>query len=194
MVIRDADPSRDAAACAEIYAPYVLHTAISFEYVPPTAAEFAARIERITRSYPWLVADLDGRTVGYAYGSRHHERAAYRWSADVAVYLAGDAKRRGVGRALYETLLDLLARQGVQVACAGIGLPNDASVALHESVGFVPVGVYRRIGFKHGRWHDVGWWQRELLRSDGAEPPELTAPLRLGPDVDRTHDRDRDRN
>jgi phosphinothricin acetyltransferase len=185
MLIRDADPSRDAGACAEIYAPYVLETAISFEEVPPTPEEMAARIELTTRAYPWLIAEVDGRTVGFAYGSVHRQRAVYRWAADVAVYLADDAKRRGIGRRLYETLLDLLARQGVHVACAGIALPNDASVALHESVGFVPVGVYRRIGFKHGRWHDVGWWQCELLSSDGDAPPELTAPVR----IDRGRDR-----
>jgi phosphinothricin acetyltransferase len=180
MLIRDADASRDAAACAEIYAPYVLDTAISFEDEAPTADELGARIERITRTYPWLIAELGGRVVGFAYASPHRERAAYRWAADVAVYVAHDAKRRGIGRALYETLLDLLARQGVHVACAGIALPNDASVALHRAVGFLPVGIYRRIGFKHGRWHDVAWWQRELLPTGGGEPAEVTAPRRVG--------------
>ena len=179
MLIRDADPARDAAACAEIYAPYVLHTAISLEEEPPSVEGFKARIERITAAYPWLMAELDGRSVGFAYGSLHRERAAYRWAADVTVYLADDAKRRGIGRRLYETLFELLVCQGVQIACAGITLPNEASVALHESLGFTPVGIYRRIGFKHGRWHDVGWWQRELLPVGTAPPAELTPPPKL---------------
>jgi L-amino acid N-acyltransferase YncA len=179
MAIRNADPTRDGIACAEIYAPYVLHTAISFEEVPPTPEEMAGRIERIARSHPWLVAELSGRVVGYAHGSPFRDRAAYRWAAEVTVYLADDAKRRGVGRALYQSLLDLLARQGVQVVCGGVTLPNDASVALHEAVGFVPVGIYRRIGFKHGRWHDVGWWQRELTPAVGGIPPELAPPTKL---------------
>jgi phosphinothricin acetyltransferase len=178
MLIRHADPGRDGAACAAIYAPFVSDTVISLEEVPPSPEELAARIERISRTHPWLIAELDGDSVGFAHASPHHQRAAYRWAADVTVYLADGVRRRGIGRGLYEALLELLVRQGVHVACAGITLPNEASVGLHEALGFVPVGVYRRIGFKHGRWRDVGWWQRELLPTADA-PAELGPPARL---------------
>jgi phosphinothricin acetyltransferase len=177
--VRHAEADPDASACAELYAPFVTDTAISFEERPPETAEFAERIERTSRSYPWLVAEEDGRVVGFAYASAHRTRAAYRWAADVAVYVASDQRRRGVGRALYEALLSLLAEQGVRIACAGIALPNQASVALHEALGFQHVGVYRRIGWKAGAWHDVGWWQLELLAPDGQAPAEPGPPARL---------------
>jgi phosphinothricin acetyltransferase len=171
-VIRAADPDRDAAACAAIYAPYVTDTVISFEEQPPTAADMRARIERYASTHAWLVAELDGAVVGFAFGCPHRERAAYRWAADVSVYIDPGAHRRGVGRALYGELFEVLAGRGVQVLCAGIGLPNEASVALHESFGFVPVGIYRRIGFKLGAWRDVGWWQLDLVPACGS-PAEL---------------------
>lgn len=179
MIIRHADATRDGAACASIYAPFVTDSYVSFEEEPPDGSEFARRIERISRSYPWLVAEEDGAVIGFAYGSRHRERAAYRWAADVAVYVDERARRRGVGRALYEALLGLLVRQGVQTACAGVTLPNDASVGLHEAVGFRPVGVYRRIGFKQGAWRDVGWWQLELAPAGDGAPAELGPPATL---------------
>jgi phosphinothricin acetyltransferase len=171
-VIRHADPTTDAAACAAIYAPYVADTIISFEEQPPDEQEIRSRIEHYESTHAWLVAESDGAVVGFAYGCPHRERAAYRWAADVSVYIAPHAHRQGVGRGLYTELLDILRQRGVHVVCAGIGLPNDASVALHESFGFVLVGVYRRIGFKLGAWRDVGWWQLELSPPDGV-PPEL---------------------
>jgi len=175
--IRSASQVRgDAAACAAIYGEYVRDTVISFETTPPSADEMAARIERMQRTHPWLVAEDDGRVVGFAYGSAHHERAAYRWAADVSVYIEPASHRRGIGRALYATLFDMLRAQRLLIACAGITLPNDASLALHESFGFVPVGVYRGIGYKSGAWRDVGWWQLELARSESDPPPEPTAP------------------
>lgn len=179
--VRSADAVRDAAACAAIYAPFVTATATSFETVAPAADEFAARIERISRTHPYLVAEDGGRVVGFAYGSPHRERAAYRWAADVSVYIERASHRRGVGSALYGALFDLLRAQGLLIACAGITLPNDASVALHESFGFVPIGVYRHIGYKAGGWHDVGWWQLELERPAGDPPPEPKAPVGLEP-------------
>ncbi len=121
------------------------------------------------------MAEEDG-VVGYAYGCPHRERAAYRWAADVSVYVAPTHHRQGLGRALYEDLLARLTEQGFQIACAGVTLPNDASVGLHESLGFAPVGVYRRIGFKLGRWWDVGWWQRELRPAGAGPPTEPSAP------------------
>ncbi|HZE04956.1 MAG TPA: arsinothricin resistance N-acetyltransferase ArsN1 family B [Solirubrobacteraceae bacterium] len=181
MLIRDADPERDAAACAAIYAPSVTAGVASLEERAPDAHELADRIRIIQRTHPWLVAEIDGEIAGYVYASRHRERAAYRWSADVTVYIADGRQRRGIGRALYEALFELLIRQGIYEACAGITLPNDASVGLHESLGFVPVGVYRDIAYKFGTWRSVGWWQKTLRdRRDGEVPDEVGPPARLG--------------
>jgi phosphinothricin acetyltransferase len=166
-VIRPAT-AQDAAAVAAIYAPYVLGSVATFEEVPPTEAEVAARM---ANGLPWLVADLDG-VVGYAYAGPHHARAGYRWSVTVSVYLDAAHHGRGLGRALYGELLPLLARLGYVNAYAGVTLPNDASVRLHEAVGFTPVGVYRGVGFKHDRWHDVGWWQRTVQDPPPGAPPE----------------------
>jgi phosphinothricin acetyltransferase len=177
--IRHADPERDAAACAAIYAPYVRDTVISFELEPPDERELADRIERYSRSHAWLVAEDGGRVVGFAYGCPHRERAAYRWAADVSVYVDRDQRRRGIGRQLYGELLPLLKRQGLYVACAGVTLPNEASVGIHESFGFRPVGIYRQIGFKAGRWWDVGWWQLELRERGEGPPEEPGRPARL---------------
>jgi L-amino acid N-acyltransferase YncA len=179
MLIRAADPGTDAGACAAIYAQFVRATAISFEEQPPGERELAARMQRISVTHPWLVAELDGTLAGYAYGSPHRDRASYRWATDVAVYVDPGQHRRGVGSELYGSLLGLLARQGFYVACAGITLPNSASVGLHESVGFTAVGVYRRIGFKLGTWWDVGWWQRQLHEPTPAPPPEPGPPAPL---------------
>ncbi len=162
MDIRPANSARDAAAIAAIYAPFVDDTVISFEDVAPTAAEMAARIERLTDTHAWLLADDGGEILGYAYGCPHRERAAYRWATEVSVYVDPRHERRGAGRALYSSLLSALAERGYRIALAGIALPNDASVGLHEACGFTLVGVYPRIGFKHGAWWDVGWWQLEL--------------------------------
>lgn len=179
MIIRHADASRDGAACAAVYAPYVRDSVASFEEWPPDDDEIRRRIEIVTRRHPWLVAESGDAVMGYAYASQHRDRAAYRWAADVAVYVSPDHQRRGVGRALYTVLLDLLIRQGLQVACAGITLPNDASVGLHEACGFEPVGIYRRIGWKAGSWWDVGWWERELVERSAEPPPEPGPPATL---------------
>ena len=170
----------DAAAIADVYAPYVRDTAISFETEAPDAAELARRIERIGSQYPWLAASSDGRVIGYAYACENRSRAAYRWSVDTAAYLDVSAQRRGVGRELYRRLFALLGAQGYVNAFAGITLPNAASVGLHKSMGFALIGVYRRVGYKLGAWHDVGWWQ--LVIADGAENPR--EPVRFG-DLDR---------
>ncbi len=175
-MIRDADPARDAATCAAIYAPNVNTSAISFEERPPDAAEMEARIERYSQTHPWLVAEEGGGVIGYAYACPHRERAAYRWAADVSVYIAAAEHRRGHGRRLYEELFERLRRQRFQVAIAGITLPNPASVGLHERLGFVPIGVYRRIGWKLDAWRDVGWYQLELAPAVDNPPPEPLPP------------------
>lgn len=189
MLIRDADAQRDATACAAVYAPYVRDTAVSFEERPPTLAEFAERMERITRTHPWLIAEDADEMLGYAYGARHRERASYRWATDVAVYVVPRHQRHGIGRALYQALFALLAEQGYRIACAGVTLPNDASVGLHEALGFEPVGVYRNIGWKLGAWRDVGWWQLKLPGADDGDgtPREPGAPIRLADRPGRPH-------
>jgi len=178
MTVRSADPARDAAACAAIYAPFVERTAVSFEETAPSAEDFAAKIAQLGATHPYLVCERDGQVAGFAYGTRHRERAAYRWAADVSVYVDPAWHRRGVGRALYVELLERLRAQRFQIACAGITLPNHASVGLHESLGFERVGVYRGIGWKAGAWRDVGWWQLRLIppHGGGAPPPEPLPP------------------
>jgi L-amino acid N-acyltransferase YncA len=179
MLVRHADALRDASACAAIYSSFVCDSAVSFEEEAPGEHELAQRIERISLTHPWLVAEQAGSVVGFAYGAPHRARAAYRWAADVAVYVAEDSRGQGVGRALYETLLSALRGQGLYVACAGITLPNDPSVALHEACGFRPVGVYRRIGWKAGAWRDVSWWQALLRDYEGGPPADPGPPVQL---------------
>jgi phosphinothricin acetyltransferase len=139
----------------------VADTCISFELEPPDQAEMARRIEEYGDSHGWLVAEVSGGVAGYAYGSPHRARAAYASSCDVAVYVDPVHARQGIGRALYAELLSLLARK-YHAAFAGIALPNEASIGLHEAMGFAPVGIYREVGWKLGDWRDVGWWQRLL--------------------------------
>jgi phosphinothricin acetyltransferase len=162
--IRVALPA-DAAAISAVYAPYITDAVASFEEAVPDEAEMRRRMAA-EPCLPWLVATRDGEVAGYAYGSRHHARASYRWAVDVSVYLRSSEYRRGTGRALYEVLLPQLRALGYVTAHAGITLPNPGSVGLHEALGFRPVGVYRNVGYKHGAWHDVGWWQLPLT-----EPP-----------------------
>ena len=160
--IRPADPQRDAAACAAIYAPFVRDTCISFELDPPGVHDMAGRIATYGASHAWLVAEVDGQVAGYAYGSPHRERAAYASSCDVAVYVDPAHARQGIGRALYAELLPLLAARGFHAAFAGIALPNAGSIGLHEAMGFTPVGIYREVGWKMNGCRDVGWWLRLL--------------------------------
>lgn len=159
----------DADGICGIYAPIVRDTAISFELAPPTVANLQDRIEATGSVFPWLVCETGSGIAGYAYASRHRERAAYQWSVDVSVYVREDARGRGIARELYATLFGILDDLGYYAAFAGIALPNAPSVALHEAMGFEPVGVYREVGYKLGEWHDVGWWQR-ALRVRGPDP------------------------
>jgi L-amino acid N-acyltransferase YncA len=158
MIVRPAS-GNDGAACAAIYAPFVAETWVSFEVVPPDAAEMAVRIYKYEKSHAWLIAEFNGAVAGYAYGSPHRVREAYGTSCDVAVYVDPAFARRGVGRALYKALLPALKAKGYHAAFAGIALPNDGSLALHEACGFERVGVYKEVGWKMGGWRDVSWWQ-----------------------------------
>jgi phosphinothricin acetyltransferase len=153
---------RDAAAIAAVYRPFVEATIISFETEPPDAHAMRKRIVETMATYPWLVYESNGFVAGYAYATTHRVRAAYRWSVDTAVYVDAAHHRRGIGRGLYASLCAILVRQGFVNAYAGITLPNPASVGLHEAAGFQRVGVYRKVGYKLGAWHDVGWWQLAL--------------------------------
>jgi phosphinothricin acetyltransferase len=162
----------DAEAIAAIYAPIVSDTAISFELEPPGTEEMRGRIRDTIAMYPWLVSvDRSGAVDGYAYASRHRERAAYRWSVDTSAYVRQDSRGQGVGKRLYRELLAELVRLGYCEAFAGIALPNAGSVALHRSMEFEHIGTYRRVGFKHGTWHDVSWWQRPLRVVETPAPP-----------------------
>jgi phosphinothricin acetyltransferase len=171
---------RDAGQVAAIYAPNVTDTIVSFETEAPSADEMRRRIEVALERYPWLVCEHRGRVLGYAYAGPHGSRAAYRWSVDVSVYVHEEARRRGVGRALYASLIAALSLQGFYNAYAGATLPNPASVGLHESVGFRAVGVYRGVGYKLGAWHDVGWWHLPLRERVADPDPPAYLPSVLG--------------
>ena len=166
----------DAEAIAAIYAPYVIETPISFEMEPPTADMIRERVTHYTKTHPWLVYELDGRVVGYAYATRHHERAAYDWSCEVSVYVERTMHRRGIGRTLYEALLRALKRLGYYNALAGVTEPNEGSIGLHEAMGFHRAGVNRNVGYKDGQWWDVAYLEMSL--QDGY-PDVVERPRRM---------------
>lgn len=161
----------DASAIAAIYRPYCEESAVSFEQVAPSAVEMAKRIATVTSQRPWIVLEDNRAVVGYAYAGVHHERWAYRWSVNTAIYISNLHQRRGAGRALYVTLFDLLRHLGYYRAAAGITLPNAASIGLHAALGFTLVGVYRDIGYKLGAWRDVAWYEADI-QPLVAEPQE----------------------
>ena len=172
----------DAESVRGIYEPVVLDTAISFETLVPTASEMRGRIERTLDRLPWLVCEQDGKVLGYAYAGPHRAREAYQWSVEFSAFVHPTARRRGVGTGLYRSLAAIVRRQGYRNAYAGITLPNDGSLRLHESFGFRPVGVYSDVGFKNGQWHSVSWWQLRL--SDSKDAPSSPLPLRVVQNLD----------
>jgi phosphinothricin acetyltransferase len=163
----------DSEAIAAIYRPYVETSRISFEEEPPDAAEIARRMA--STLHPWLVAEEDGRVLGYASSSPYHRRPAYRWTVETGIYLCAEAQGRGLGRALLWSLIELLTRQGYVTAIAAIALPNPVSIALHEGLGFVAAGTYRGVGFKLDQWTDVSLWQRDLSPRSAAPAEPLPA-------------------
>jgi len=167
----------DAGAMLAIYGPLVRETIISFEGRPPALPTFQQRIVETLEHHPWLVCERAGEVLGYAYAGRHRSREAYQWSVDTSVYVHARHRGRGIGKALYTSLLAALTVQGYYNAYAGIALPNAASVALHETLGYRPIGVYTAVGYKFGAWHDVGWWHY-ALRSDRSDPLQPLPPPR----------------
>jgi L-amino acid N-acyltransferase YncA len=159
VIVRSASPA-DAEAIARIYNYYVANTVITFEEEPVPAPAMAARVAEVQAlALPWLVAEVDGKVVGYAYASKWKVRSAYRHSVETTIYLEHGHEGRGIGQTLYAALLPLLRARGIHVAIGGAALPNAASVALHEKLGFQHVATFREVGFKHERWIDVAYWQ-----------------------------------
>jgi phosphinothricin acetyltransferase len=171
--LRLATPA-DASSVRRIYAPYVEETAITFATTVPGVEALEAKISDCLSQYPWLVCERDGRVRGYAYAGPLRKRDAYQWTVELSVYVEDGSQREGVGRRLYEALLDLLTAQGYASAYGVVTLPNPASVAFHERFGFERVGRFDDVGFKQGAWHDVGWWRKRL---DAPAAPDAPRPL-----------------
>jgi phosphinothricin acetyltransferase len=171
LLIRAATTA-DAAAIAAIYRPYVEESRVSFEEAAPDAAEMASRMA--SPLHPWLVAEEEGKLLGYASSSPYHRRPAYRWTVETSIYLDREAHGRGIGRQLLSAMIERLIGQGYVTAIAAIALPNPVSIALHERLGFVPAGTYRGVGFKRDEWTDVSLWQRDLA-------PRRAVPLEPSP-------------
>jgi phosphinothricin acetyltransferase len=170
----------DGPALARIYAPAVTEYTTSFESDAPDGVEMSRRVERLLARTPWLVCESQSEVIGYAYAGPHRDRWSYQWSVEVSAYVAADAHRRGVARALYTSLFAVLVAQGFRNAYAGITLPNPASEKLHEAVGFTPVGTYRGIGYKFGAWHDVLWMERALAPRVPDPLPPIPLPAIAG--------------
>ncbi len=170
-VIRESD----AAATLEIYKPYVLHSAVTFEYEVPSVEDFSERIKTITQEYPWLVVLHNGIIVGYGYAHKHRIRTAYQWSPELSIYLANQFQSNGIGSILYETLFAILKLQGFHNVYAGVSLPNDQSLAFHRKLGFAEVGIFKKIGYKHGQWLDTHWFQKQI--HEPLDPPPSPLPI-----------------
>jgi L-amino acid N-acyltransferase YncA len=169
----------DSAPILDIYAPYIESTSYTFETEVPTIAEFGRRIESCMQQWPWLVCEMDGSVAGYAYAAKHRERVAYQWSVESSVYVHHSFERHGVAKALYTALIAILKMQEFRNLYAVINLPNDKSVAFHEKIGFEYFATYANVGYKLGKWKNVGWWQLKL--NDYTEEPEPPVPFPIVP-------------
>ncbi len=175
--------SGDAPGINAIYGPFVTDNAVSFELEPPSDACLGERITSTLRQFPWLVNYSGDRVLGYAYASQYRQRAAYQWAVETTVYVDAQSRRTGIARGLYQRLFAILRHQGYYTAYAGIALPNQGSIALHQALGFEPIGIFRAAGYKLGAWHDVGWWQRPLGNYDNpSSPPKPLPQLRAALD------------
>jgi len=172
--LRLATPA-DANGILAIYAPYIVNTSFTFETEVPSTEEFAERIKMYLINWPWLVCEIDGKIAGYAYASRYRERVAYQWSVECSVYIHDDFQQAGIGKVLYTALFEILKRQGFRNVYAVINLPNEKSVVFHERLGFVHFATYEQVGYKLGKWKNVGWW-RLVVNEFGDEP---AAPIRF---------------
>ena len=170
----------DSESILKIYAPYIENTSYTFETEVPSIDSFKTRISSYLQNWPWLVCEIDGVIAGYAYGARHRERVAYQWSIESSVYIHDDYQRRGVARALYTALIDILRLQGFRNLYAVINLPNDKSVSFHEKLGFEYFATYKNVGYKLGKWKNVGWWQLQLNEySMEPEPPVKFSEIKM---------------
>lgn len=161
VVIRPATEA-DAKAILEIYAPYILHTPVSFEMVVPDLQDFRNRIRKYQEKLPWLVCVINGKLAGYAYATDHRQRKAYDCTKELSLYVHEDFRGLGIATGLYTALMGILKHQGITNVLAGITLPNPESVGFHEKYGFNLVGIYHKVGYKMGRYHDAGWWELEI--------------------------------
>jgi phosphinothricin acetyltransferase len=172
----------DAPAIADIYRPAVVERPSSFELIPPDAEEMARRIETNLQTAPWLVFERAGEVIGYANGGIHRQRPAYRWTIETSIYVDPAAHGQGIGGQLYTVLLNALGYQGFRTAVAGVTLPNEASMALHRKMGYIPVGVFHHIGHKFGGWRDVAWFERPLATyEDTPEEPHTMEEMEADP-------------
>ena len=178
-VLRLATPA-DAKGILEIYAPYITKTSFTFEIEVPSIEEFAERIKTYLINWPWLVCEVDGKIAGYAYGARYRERVAYQWCTESSIYIHDDFQKTGIGKLLYKTLFDILKRQGFRNVYAVINLPNEKSVAFHEKLGFTYFATYEQVGYKLGKWKNVGWWR--LIVNEFEDEP--AAPMKFS-DLDK---------
>jgi L-amino acid N-acyltransferase YncA len=172
--IRLATPD-DAAGILEIYAPYIENTSFTFETEVPSLEDFQQRIANYLINWPWLVCELDGMIAGYAYGAKYRERTAYQWCVESSIYIHDNFLKHKIGKALYESLMEILKRQGYRNVYAVINLPNDRSVQFHENCGFTYFATYEKVGYKLGKWKNVGWWQ--LIINEYTMEPE--APIKF---------------
>ena len=167
--------TNDAAGILSIYAPYILNTSFTFETEIPSEKDFQERVSDYLINWPWLVCEIDGVIAGYAYGAKYRERTAYQWCVESSIYIHDDFQKQNIGKALYEALIEILKHQGYRNVYAVINLPNDKSVRFHESCGFTYFATYEKVGYKLGKWKNVGWWLL-VVNEFGLEPE---APIKF---------------
>ncbi len=175
MFLRVAEPT-DAGAMLAIYSPFIMQTGITQETEVPTTESFAERVKTTMLERPWIVCEVDGTIAGYAYAGKHRERKGYQWCVETSVYINKQFHHNGIATALYTALIEILKKQHYVNAYAVITLPNPISVSFHEKFGFTYLTTYKKIGYKLGQWHDVGWWELQLNPHD----KDVIDPIRFG--------------